>query len=146
MKQGSVQVDPGETVAAGTALGQVGLSGRSEFPRLHLTVRRNGTDIDPFDPDQTLTCGEVPAQTLKSDALPYRPGGVISIGFSTDIPTYDAIKAGIPNPEMLPPDASVLVLWAYAFGSRAGDQMLLEIIGPKGKTLRELLPLDRTQA
>jgi len=146
MKQGSLLVGPGEKVTTGAPLGQVGLSGRSEFPHLHLTVRQDGQEIDPFDPGQSQVCGETPAQTLWATPLPYQPGGLISIGFSTDIPTYDAIKAGLPSPLSLPPDTPALVLWAYAFGSRAGDQMLLEIIGPAGKVLRELVPLDRTQA
>ena len=48
MRQGSLRVRPGERVSAGAVLGQVGLSGDTEFPHLHLTVRKDGRVVDPF--------------------------------------------------------------------------------------------------
>ncbi|MDQ3558421.1 MAG: M23 family metallopeptidase, partial [Pseudomonadota bacterium] len=48
MAQGSIQVSPGDPVLAGATIGRVGLSGQTEFPHLHLTVRRDGEVIDPF--------------------------------------------------------------------------------------------------
>lgn len=58
MKKRSVQVKTGEIVEAGTVLGQIGLSGRTQFPHVHLSVRKDGKVVDPFDPDGSVTCGE----------------------------------------------------------------------------------------
>src|SRR5947208_1419112 len=48
MARGSLVVKPGQTVKAGQPLGRVGLSGRTEYPHLHFTVRHKGAMIDPF--------------------------------------------------------------------------------------------------
>src|SRR4051794_18911303 len=42
MAKGSLAVKPGDPVKAGDRIGRVGLSGMTEFPHLHFTVRRNG--------------------------------------------------------------------------------------------------------
>ena len=146
MKSGSIAVLKGARVVKGTKLGQVGLSGQTEFPHVHLSVRHDGTEIDPFHPDETLVCGEDPQSTLWQAPLPYAPGGLISAGFATEIPAYAAIKDGLTAPATLPDTAPALVLWAYAFGSRAGDTMALTIAGPGGEVLNEIQALDRTQA
>ncbi len=144
MKQGSITVRPGDPVALGAPLGQVGLSGRTEFPHLHVTVRHNGETIDPFNPDPKAACGSA-AQQLWVQALPYRPGGLINIGFSQTVPTFDEIKQGLPPPD-LTTTAPALVIWAHVFGGRTGDVIALAITGPQGQIIRDDVPLERTQA
>jgi hypothetical protein len=39
-----------------------------------------------------------------------------------------------------------LVAWAYLFGTRAGDEVLIEINGPRGELLSETVAMERTQA
>jgi hypothetical protein len=73
------------------------------------------------------------------------PGGLISIGFSTTVPDFAAIKAG-PAPEPIGTDAPALVLWAHYYGNRAGDTLSLAITGPAGEVIRDTQLLDRTQA
>ena len=48
LARGSLRVKPGDRVNMGHPLGQVGLSGKTEFPHVHLTVRLNGEVVDPF--------------------------------------------------------------------------------------------------
>src|SRR5262245_17608090 len=48
LAQGSLRVKAGDRVVAGQPIGHVGLSGKTEFPHLHLTVRRGGKVVDPF--------------------------------------------------------------------------------------------------
>ncbi len=55
-KQGSVRGNNGQTVAAGDVLGQVGLSGRTLFPHLHISARKDGETVGPFQPDALDTC------------------------------------------------------------------------------------------
>ena len=48
MANGSLQVKPGDLVRAGQPLGHVGLSGLTEYPHLHFTIRHQGKIADPF--------------------------------------------------------------------------------------------------
>lgn len=146
MKQGSVVVRPGLHVAMGQKLGQIGLSGQTEFPHLHLTVRHNGVAVDPFHPDETLACGTPPDHALWQDPLPYNPGGLIATGLATEVPEFDAIKSGLPSPATLPANAPALVLWAELHGSRAGDLIRLALTGPNGTLIDEKVTLEKPQA
>ncbi|SEN75878.1 Peptidase family M23 [Gemmobacter aquatilis] len=144
MKQGSLLVRPGQDVAAGTPLGQVGLSGRTEFPHLHVTLRQGKTVVDPFAPGSTDSCGPA-TEGLWQVALPYQPGGIISLGFASEVPGFAAVRAGTVAPPT-GPDAPALVLWAYLFGGRAGDVLRVEITGPEGKVIAQDMRLEKTQA
>lgn len=143
MKQGSVIVRPGERVEVGAALGQIGQSGQAEFPHLHLSVRENGTEIDPFAPD-VKACGEETTD-IWSDPVILAPGGFLQAAFADQIPDFDAIKAGLP-PAKLTAQSAALVLWLYLFGTQAGDAIVVEITGPSGPFMTERIALDRTQA
>lgn len=146
MKQGSIAVKTGDRVETGQPLGKVGLSGNTEFPHLHLTIRQNGTELDPFAPEPSTTCGTVPPDTLWAAPLAYDPFGFTGAGFFTAVPEWDAIKAGLDSPATLPTDAPALVLWASYFGPRAGDELTITILGPQGEVIRQTIPIDRTQA
>lgn len=146
MARGSVLVKPDQTVVAGQALGLVGLSGNTEFPHLHLSLRRNGAEIDPFDPDGTATCGVGPDAPLWADPVAYVPAGLITTGLADAVPDYDAIKAGLPLAPVTTASPA-MVVWAYYFGSQAGDTLDMSISGPDGGTIvAETVTLDRTQA
>lgn len=146
LKRGSVTVRSGDTVAAGTVLGQIGLSGRASFPHVHLTVRKDGETVDPFDPDGQITCGAPSDDTLWDAPIAYQAGGLLDVGFADRVPEYDAIKAGDAARFDLPADAAALVIFGYAFGSQAGDEMRLSIEGPEGTVIDETVTLERTQA
>ena len=146
MKQGSVIVQKGQHVATGTPLGQVGMSGQAEFPHVHLTVRHDGMDVDPFHPDPTISCGEPPPAGLWQDPVIYVPGGIINIGFALDIPQFQAIKSGLPALPNLAATAPALVLWVHMFGSRAGDVVQITINGPNGPVLDQSITLEKPQA
>ncbi len=48
LKQGSITVKGGDAVKAGQAIAKIGLSGITDHPHVHLTVRKQETVIDPF--------------------------------------------------------------------------------------------------
>jgi len=145
LARGSITVRPGTTVARGAVLGRVGLSGRSEFPHVHLSVFHGETRVDPFAPDAAEACDPA-ARGLWDPPLPYRPGGLIAVGITPFMPDYDTVKAGPPAAATLPAKAPVLVLWAHAFGARAGDEIALELAGPSGVLVRNRESLPRAQA
>lgn len=61
LRRGSVAVRPDQKVEPGQMLGKVGLSGYTQFPHLHLSVRKDGKSIDPFvGEDRTEKCGPGP--------------------------------------------------------------------------------------
>lgn len=130
MKQGSVAVQKGQNITAGTPLGLVGQSGAADFPHLHLTVRHDGKALDPFAPDQT-TCGAQTSAGLWSSLLRYEAGGFLAAGFSNAVPEFRAIEAGLPTTP-LPPNTPALVLWAEVFGGQAGDVMAFSIASTDG--------------
>lgn len=147
MRQGSVTVRSGQQVQAGDRLGLVGLSGRSQFPHLHISVRHNGQPVDPFTPGaDPATCGTGTGPTLWSDDLTYQPGAIMSVGFSAEVPDYAAVKTGTAAQPALSRDAPAIVLWGFAFGGRAGDSMDLTITGPDGEVYSARQEIDRDQA
>ncbi|WP_249138963.1 M23 family metallopeptidase [Actibacterium sp. MT2.3-13A] len=148
MKQGSIRVETGQRVAKGAVLGQIGLSGQTEFPHVHLAVRRDGAVVDPFAPEPgPVTCTESTRPGLWQQPVPYRPGAILSLGFAARPPAFELAKAGLSSPERLPGTAPALILWAHAFGGRAGDVLALEIDGPDGRTvLAHDAVLERDQA
>jgi len=146
LKQGSLTVTRGEQVATGDVLGEVGQSGKAAFPHVHLSVRKDGKVIDPFDPLGALACTTSNENTLWETPPPYRPGGILAVGFSDQIPEYDAIKAGVASRNDLPVDAPALVVYGFLFGTQAGDELSLDLAGPNGTIIEDIIALDRTQA
>ncbi len=150
LRMGSVRVQVGQTVDAGTPLGLIGQSGMAEFPHVHLALRKDGIAIDPFAPSAAQACQSAAAPSARDDLwqpmIPYAAGGIIGAGFAIDIPSFNTIKAGLSSPSTLPPDSSALAMWVYMFGARQGDVVMIDIAGPKGPVLQESVTLGKTQA
>jgi hypothetical protein len=144
LRRGSVRVQGGDTVAAGDPLGQVGMSGRAQFPHVHITVRKDGEVVDPFDTGPGADCAA--SAPLWSDPPAYVPSGLIQSGFADGIPTYDAVKAGTAARTDLDRQGPALVLYGFAFGGRKGDVIDMNVIGPEGQTIGQRAELDRDQA
>jgi len=146
LRAGSVSVVPGQRVAKGSVLGQIGLSGLTSFPHLHLSVRRDGAVVDPFNPGGRIDCEAMPDRQLWQDEIAYRPGGFIAAGLAGAVPDYEAVKQGLPVPGALEATQAALVIWAYFYGARAGDVVALAIAGPDGPILTREAVLERDQA
>ncbi|MFX0546921.1 M23 family metallopeptidase [Roseovarius sp. S1116L3] len=145
MAKGSLMVRKGDVVQRGAPLGRVGLSGRTQFPHVHISLRKDGETVDPFRPE--AGCGAAGADPLWIDLPAYQPGGLLAAGLSVGVPDYDAVKAGTAALEALATDAPSLVAWGYGYGARKGDSLHLTIIGPNGETVFEQeAPIDKAQA
>lgn len=144
MAKGSIAVEPGQEVAAGTVLGRVGLSGQTQFPHVHLSVRKDDQVVDPFAPGAEA-CDAPATLSLWSDPQPPAPqGGIIASGWAQDVPEYEAVKAGTADTGIAA--GGNLVIWAYLFGGQAGDVVTLRIAGPAGEVYALDVVLSRTQA
>ena len=145
MAQNSIAVVKGQEVATGTVLGRVGYSGLAQFPHLHLTVRHNGEELDPFAPEASSTCGELPTDTLWADPLPFPEGGITDVGFATAVPEYAEVTAGTADRPPAPDQP--FVLFGLLFGGQSGDEVHLTITGPGDEAVLDRTEeLERTQA
>jgi hypothetical protein len=142
MARGSVSVKTGDIVAAGAQLGRVGMSGGAEFPHLHFKVIHGDQAIDPFAPDMShpeACAAQAGLWTPKAQAaMPYHAGVVLNAGFSTAVPTMQAVEDGA-----LPPvtaAAPALVVYVRAIGLLPGDVVDLTLTGPGGLSLHDARP------
>ncbi len=154
MKKGSIDVKVGDHVATGAPLGEVGLSGNTEFPHLHFTVRKDDKTVDPFaveplaSPAACAFAGDDRTGLWSpeaSKALVYRPAFVLNAGFSNAVVTMQQVESGTLEDIQLKPDSPALVFYGRAIGLETGDVQRLTLTGPDGKVFaaNELAPLDR---
>jgi hypothetical protein len=150
LAQGSLKVKVGDAVKAGTPLGRVGLSGQTEFPHLHISVRHDGQMVDPFAPALAMgTCG-APAASMwtpqAAKALAYKAGVIFNSGFAGQPITNDDVEAG----GIAPPTSASPAVVAYmrVAEPQKGDELEITLNGPDGEVLatQRLPPLDRDKA
>ncbi|MDA9789655.1 M23 family metallopeptidase [Amylibacter sp.] len=151
MKQSSVIGKKGARVKAGDVIGQVGLSGRTQFAHLHLSVRKNGKPVDPFASEfDGTTCGFATADTLWSDdfasAFVYQPTKIAQIGLADTGPSLADVMDGRWIEFALKADAP-LVVYGLVVNGKAGDQMVLRLNGPNGAIVSSKRPsLEKRKA
>ncbi len=135
LQNGSIAVEPGQRVEAGTRLGLIGLSGKSEFPHLHFAVRHRDRVLDPFTgrPPES-GCGQNSAPLWNTEAqaaLAYRAGGLLDAGFAAG-PVDLKSALGRVLPAAPNSKSPALVFWTAAWGLRAGDRESLRVTGQDG--------------
>ncbi len=151
MANGSLAVRPGDQVRAGQRLGRIGLSGLTEYPHLHFTVRHGGQVVDPFAfgaPPGSCGGGGSLWDEEAGQALAYRPGAVMNRGFAAGPVTLERIESGEAGRPAPGPDAPALVAFVRAIGLKEGDVQVLTLTAPDGPVLAEnrAPPLDRDKA
>lgn len=147
MRRGSLAVRAGEQVKAGSVLGKVGLSGDTEFPHLHITVRKDGKAVDPFAYGAPAG-GCASGQSLWSQTPAYRAGEVLVAGFAAGAVTMQGIQDNGADQPAHPSRMTPVVAFIQAIGLEQGDQQRLVLMGPDGATLAESTPppLDHDKA
>jgi hypothetical protein len=147
MARGSIAVKAGQTVAAGTVLGKVGLSGETEFPHLHLSVRHGQAKVDPFAYGRTAgQCSG--GRSLWIDTPGYATGHLLVAGFASGPVSMAAAQENGANQTPRPTRNSPLVAFAQAIGLQGGDVQHIVLRGPDGAVIaeNEAAPLDRDKA
>lgn len=147
MERGSITVAPGDVVGRGQPLGHIGLSGLTEFPHLHLSLRHDGAVIDPFAPD-ARACTDTPGSPLWSDSIEFSAGALLAGGVSTFLPGMDDVSAGLRVEPDVQQASDALVVWAFFQNLAKGDRISLQLIDPAGRALLgdEAQIMDRDQA
>jgi hypothetical protein len=151
LRRGSIAVRRGERVEAGTVLGAVGLSGKTEFPHLHITVRHGGRVVDPFrgeGPQAGCGAGERPLwERATLEALADAPGALYNFGVAGTLPNEREARAGDLRGRELPADAPALAAWVEAFGVEPGDVLEITVAGPDGaRVIAHRSAIDKRQA
>lgn len=151
LRRGSVTVEPGQVVMAGTPIGAVGLSGQTEFPHLHFEVRYEGATVDPYTgPLEAPGCdqeGEALWSQKAASALAYRPTGLLAAGLTGVVPTSDGIRAGAYDGDTITSSSEAMVFWVSLFGVQNGDRQTFVLLAPDGAPLvANITELTRAKA
>lgn len=147
MRRGSLSVQPGEHVTAGAVLGKVGLSGNTEFPHLHLTVRKDGKSVDPFAFGASAGACRA-GHSLWQQTPPYREGEVLVAGFATGALQMRDVQDRGADQQPQPTRQTPVVAFVQAIGLVQGDVQRLTLVGPDGTALADnkAPPLDHDKA
>lgn len=147
LKRGSIVVAPGQRIEARMKVGEVGLSGASEFAHVHMSVRKDGKTVDPFaigSSAEEAQCNT--GSSIWVEDIAYKRGEVLNRGFAAGAVTMEEIEAGaIPVPQRA--TAPALVAYVRAIGLEKDDVQKLVLTGPQGvlaQTTAE--PLNRAKA
>ena len=151
MRKGSISVKKGLRVNRGQKLGFVGLSGNTQFPHVHITVRYNKKVIDPYigsGPGQG--CGTV-KKTLWSEPvarqLDISSSAIFNAGFAATRPAPKSIRAGLYKDRILSRSSPALLLWADVYWPLKGDFLRMQIFGPDGEMIHNYKGgIKKTQA
>lgn len=149
--RGSITLQIGDKVKRGQQIGRIGLSGATEFPHIHFSIRKNGKLIDPITGrfiDQA--CAENDFQHSLFSAAALDP--LLATGFQPLL--EDGFANGPVNGKQilrsqteLPTRSSAFVYFAKFINLQQGDYLSLSIQGPNGRVSHsKTKPLERDKA
>ncbi len=141
LRKGSIRVETGQRITAGTVLGEIGISGRADFPHLHFDLRHRGRSIDPYTGRAMgAGCGRV-AKSYWHEAtarrLAYRASGLLGMAITATRPDRGRIRDGGQRQEALLAGPRELYLWTELFGLRTGDIEEMRLLTRNGELLAE---------
>lgn len=144
MAQGSIRVKNGDIIEAGQAIGQIGLSGMSNVPHVHLTVLKDGLPVDPFAPEANKTCGAQVDKSLWREPPIYHAAGLFTAGFAAKVPSFDDVRTGAARRKSGSHDEPI-VFYTRAFHAAPGDTLTLVATGPAGEIFANTFELKTPQ-
>ena len=130
MKQNSVAVKKGARVREGDMLGFIGMSGKTQFPHLHISVRKGKDVIGPF----SGRCSAADSYLWKDD-ISYTGTHLLKYGFSEVPQTLGSIEEAASP--LLSSKSKALLFWANVVDIRKGDRQKITIRRPDGGLLAE---------
>lgn len=145
MLKDSITIKENQEVKKGQVLGFVGLSGKTEFPHLHITVKRNNIVLDPFlgtEPSINYNCNnssQTDKASLWDDAtyakLKYIDTAILNFYTTTKIPTKFLARTGQYRESTIDKNSKNIILWADIMGVQKGDNILFEIVDTNGNNV-----------
>lgn len=136
----TINVQEGQHVRTGQALGTIGMSGQSNWPHLSYALLRNGMVFDPFSGKTALEGCSLDSQTLWSGGINplYEPAQVTNIGFNFGaIKSNEILNGTIKNATVMRADTPHIALWAMITNVRKGDNIVMKIVEPSGRILEQ---------
>ncbi len=139
LERGSVSVRQGDRLDAGDPIGMVGLSGKTTFPHVHLTVRHNNKVVDPFVGKGSESGCDIPVRSplWSQPDVNYVPTGLIRSGFSDGAVEEPELWLNGHRSKRFSSTGPALVFWAHTYGVQTGDQELVELRDPSGKIVAD---------
>lgn len=146
LKKGSIRVKPGDMVKKGDVIAQVGNSGASEIPHLHLSIYWEDAVIDPFTGlTNQEDCGRM-KRSLWETQIPYTHASIYDGGFLDDVPDFDKIENGQTMPDEISSASDVFLFWAGFLGVEEGDNINLVVLNDKNqRVLHRNITQDKTR-
>ena len=151
LARGSISLKVGDKVKRGQQIGRIGLSGATEFPHVHFSIRQNGQLIDPITgrfADQPCTKENFKGTLFSAAAL--KP--LLDTGFQPLLED-GFVNGPVDSRQVLisktrpPTRSSPFVYFAKFINLRKGDYLRLSIEGPNGVlSSTQTKPLDRNKA
>lgn len=140
LKKASIRLSIGEKVKAGDVIGEVGLSGMTEYPHLHVSFREKIGDrvqeIDPFYGPQP-DCG-LPAKSMWQNAelmdKHAKTGIVYNYGFAFELGNAEQIRSGKYKLEQ-PQNPQEFMGFVDIFSVDKGDKLELSILDKNGDVM-----------
>jgi hypothetical protein len=145
LKRYSVKVQKGDKVTKGQKIGEIGMSGMSEFRHLHLTIYKDKKHIDPFVPNGQKKCGAADmAVSLWDKNLHHkfvkddqRKPILIDASFSANIPDSVSARSGYFQDKIIYSDTESILFWADVMSLKKNDILRLELLNSNGEVLAE---------
>lgn len=152
MLKGSVRVKRGERVNAGQVLGNVGVSGLTQFPHLHFTVRKDGQWLDAvtgLQPGNSCSTNEISKSFFQPDDLKKfidTSPRLLASGIAGEVINHKSlVLRGGPAEAKQGDEATVG--WVWFINLNKGDQIRITLNGPDGMIATNLTePLDNHKA
>ncbi|PIB24662.1 hypothetical protein BFP76_05625 [Amylibacter kogurei] len=151
MRLNSITVANKDMVKAGDILGMVGASGNTQFPHLHITMRKARRVIDPFFIDENESCAFDPDNTLWNDDFldQFNPQitQIFATGFAPNVVEIKDVQDARFTNFTPQADDPALVAYATAINMKKGDVFHIKFIGPNGVIANTKTdPLDRAKS
>lgn len=150
MKRGSLNVNIGDKVKKGQKIGEVGLTGLTQFPHLHFGLTHNNVVMDPFTGKPvTEECSTQNSEPLWEPvgAPSYEPLKIVNMGFTFRPPDLADLDRNATPRTALRKDAPALIFHGIILGAREGDRITLAINDPVEDIFaREVITQEKNRA
>jgi hypothetical protein len=154
LREGSLVVNPGDTVQKGDRLGDVGSSGLAQFPHVHITVTRAGEPIDPLT-GRRLSEGCISTFQASSslfshdivEKLDLTKPEILAFGLAGKPFDHQSLVLVGPPPKVSSTD-KLFIVWTWFANLKKGNTIKIGLKDELGNSIVDHTsdPLDRDKA